>query len=117
MPRPDEGAAKRSADESARSDDRDTHAPSLPTIAWRQPDAEVDPFDRPGLIRSGPVWSGRIRGAEASDTGPRLGEHGAQDLFDVVELGLADDEGRGELDHGVAAVVGAADEAGVVEGA
>src|SRR5450759_5441769 len=42
-----------------------------------------------------------------------LGQHRAQALLDVVELGLADDQRRCELDHRVAAVVGPAVQAGV----
>src|SRR5579875_3043732 len=40
----------------------------------------------------------------------------AEDRLDLVELLLAADERRGELDDGVAAVVCPADEAGVEEG-
>ena len=45
----------------------------------------------------------------------RLREHGAEDLLDLGELRGADRERRGELDHRVAAVVGSAVEARVVQ--
>src|SRR3569833_415484 len=47
----------------------------------------------------------------ASQAVPGLGQHAAEDLLHLVELGLADDQRRGELDDRVAAVVGAAVEA------
>ena len=42
---------------------------------------------------------------------PRLGEHVPEDAGDLVELRLAGDQRRRDLDHRVAAVVGAADQA------
>src|SRR5580693_7329714 len=48
-----------------------------------------------------------------SDLRPCLGEDRAEDLLDLVEVLLRADQRRGELDHRVTAVVGAADEAGV----
>jgi hypothetical protein len=42
-----------------------------------------------------------------------LGQHLAEDARDLVELGLSGDERRRDLDDGIAAVVGTADEAGV----
>src|SRR5882672_2214557 len=48
-----------------------------------------------------------------SDLGPGLGEDRAQDLLDLVEVLLGADQRRRELDYRVAAVVGAADQAGV----
>src|SRR5450631_2540765 len=42
-----------------------------------------------------------------------FGQHRAQPLLDVVELGLADDQRRGKLDHRVTAVVGPAVQAGL----
>ena len=46
---------------------------------------------------------------------PRLAQHGAQDRLDLRELLGARDQRRGQLDDRVAAVVGAADQAAVVE--
>jgi len=45
--------------------------------------------------------------------GPGLGQDFAQDPLDLVEVLLPADERRGELDHRVAAVVGAAHQAGL----
>src|SRR5436305_967978 len=45
----------------------------------------------------------------------RLFEHRAQDLLDLLELLGTRDQRRRELDHGVAAVIGPADEAAPVE--
>src|SRR5262245_13431311 len=50
-------------------------------------------------------------GLVANDALPRLGEHLAQDAVDDLELVAVRDERRRELDDGVAAVVGAADQA------
>src|SRR4051812_49743002 len=52
------------------------------------------------------------RGSEA---GPGVGEDAPEDLLDLVELALADDQRRGELDDRVAAVVGPAVQALLVE--
>ena len=54
--------------------------------------------------------------AGRSDAVPGLGEHRAQDLLDLVELGLPADQRRGDLDDGVAAVVGPAVQPGVEQG-
>src|SRR5687767_10437191 len=45
-----------------------------------------------------------------TDPLPRLAEHVAQDPRHLVELRLAGDERGRDLDHGVAAIVGAADQ-------
>ena len=60
-----------------------------------------------------PGARGRARSAGGQRIDHGLGEHAAQDLLDLVELGLADDQRRRELDHRVAAVVGPAVQAGV----
>src|SRR4051794_5317876 len=44
-----------------------------------------------------------------------LGEGGPEDSFDLVEMLLRADERRRELDNGVTAIIGAADQAGVEE--
>ena len=46
---------------------------------------------------------------------PRVGQHRPQDLLHLVELRLADDQWRRELDDGVATVVRAAVEPGLVQ--
>src|SRR2546426_7440942 len=46
---------------------------------------------------------------------PRLAEHGPQDRLHLLELLGVRDQRRGELDHRVAAVVGAADQAAPVQ--
>src|SRR5690349_4138845 len=46
---------------------------------------------------------------------PRLREHGAQDRLDLLELLRPSDQRRRELDHRIAAVVGATDQASAVE--
>src|SRR3954453_13979699 len=51
------------------------------------------------------------------DPVPRLGEDGAQDPVDLLERGGVRDQRRRQLDHRVAAVVCAADQAVLVEGA
>src|SRR5215213_5846364 len=50
-------------------------------------------------------------GSAANDPVPGLGEHLAQDAVDDLELLAVRDQRRRELDDGLAAVVGAADEA------
>src|SRR5580693_5627423 len=50
------------------------------------------------------------------DPGPGLGEDAAQDLLHLGEVLGAAGERRRQLDDGVAAVVGAADQAGVEQG-
>src|SRR5690606_40276640 len=48
-----------------------------------------------------------------SEPRPRLSQHAAQDALDLVELGWTDRQRRGQLDDGVASVVGAAVQASV----
>src|SRR5699024_3515908 len=55
------------------------------------------------------------RSASGGDLLPGLLEHGAQDRADLLELLGVADERRGELDDGVAAVVGAADQPAPVQ--
>src|SRR5271155_5138323 len=59
------------------------------------------------------ISSPGVGAAWGSDTGPGLGEHRAQDLLYLVKVFLAADERRGELDHRVAPVVGAAYQPGI----
>ncbi len=59
----------------------------------------------------GTLLAARLPPLLAPDVTLRLGEHLAEDPHDLVELRLAGDEGRGDLDHGIAAIVGAADQA------
>src|SRR5450755_721697 len=68
------------------------------SVTFRQP-MNVAPARRAGL-----------------QAGPGLGQDLAQDPLDLVEVLLAADERRGELDHRVAAVVGPAHQAGVEQG-
>src|SRR4029453_690224 len=60
--------------------------------------------------RSGPPRMGLGQGA-ALQVRRGLGEHVTENSDHLVELLLARDERRGDLDHRVASVVGAADEA------
>src|SRR5215469_14758022 len=77
------------------------------------------PCATPGLLLIRAPWRGsdprRTLRSEKnpSNAGPGLREDGAQDLLDQVEVLLRADQRRGQLDDGVAAVVGAADQAGV----
>ena len=50
----------------------------------------------------------QLIGVDRSDHRPRLTEDVAQDLLHLVELGLAADQRRSDLDDGVATIVGAA---------
>src|ERR1035438_7926781 len=72
--------------------------------------SRVAPVARPAH-QSGPEDPSLTAGN--SQVALRLGQHGAQSLLDVVELGLADDQRRCKLDHRVAAVVGPAVQAGL----
>ena len=80
-------------------------APSSPAASSRPISAT-----RPRTVSMRPHV--RLRAASvADDPLPGLGEHRAQDAVDQLELLGVGDQRRRELDHGVAAVVGAADQA------
>src|ERR1035438_1942071 len=72
--------------------------------------SRVAPVARPAH-QSGPEDPSLTAGN--SQVALRLGQHGAQSLLEVAELGLADDQRRCKLDHRVAAVVGPAVQAGL----
>src|SRR3954454_7948006 len=61
-----------------------------------------------------PIRMSRV--PDPSEDLPGALQHVPEDLLDLVEVALVADERRGDLDDGVAAVVGAAVEAGVEEG-
>src|SRR5579863_7507164 len=64
-----------------------------------------------------PARSSTVSIARGSESLVRSGEHGAQHLLDLLELLAVADQRRGELNHRVAAVIGAADQAVLIESA
>ena len=86
----------------------------LPARAGRRRRAGGRVMAFPLSTTSGPPRAGpEVRTSASSDPGPGVGEDGAQDRLDLVELRLAADQRRRELDDGVAAVVGPAVQPGV----
>src|SRR5215469_14979647 len=101
------------------------HLPSplgiVPPVGQSQAIAPAGPPD-PSLVKTGvggyvvnERWSQlhNFRGRPGLDLPPCLREHATQDLLHLVEVVLRADQRRGQLDHGVATVVGPADEARV----
>src|SRR5690349_7835547 len=67
----------------------------------------------PSLLRGIPAP--RRSACSSLDTRRGFTQHRAQDVGDLVELAVAGDERWRQLNHWIAAVVGAGDEAGVVQ--
>ena len=85
---------------------------ALPALGRRAPGDQLPVDDRRNWRRlGGSDW----RRLGELEEGGGLVEDGAEDLLDLVEVGLVADQRGRELDDRVAAVVGAAVEALVVE--